>query len=455
MSSVNPEQCLVVELVQAIDEARAKKLPFAILKKITLHVADALAIGVAARTEKVSQHVIQGQLAGSGSGSCPLIGGGTASAMAASFINSAMIHMLDFDDIYDAGRLHPGAVVIPAVMAAAELNDASDEQVIEAITYACELMSKLGAVAAPEGKGPGADWFLTQLFGYIAAALGAGMVLGLSNQQLVSAIGLAYMQAAGGKEAGFGVGSTARSIYPAFAAQGGLQSALLAKAGVAGPQSALDGAASLFKIYFGEQLAPDKRRSLLDFSVWNFMGVEVKPWPSCRLSHPYVAVALDSREVVLQNPGASLRVAVNASAARLCHPLPERCRPLTLQDAKYSIPFMTAFALVHGHPTLANLNHGILLDTDVLDMALRIEVQEVLPDNPGHPQAVLMVFEHTHKIYSSEFVVADLQMDASQIQSKFMACFVHANATDIALMVWSQVGQGHLRNAMKILARLT
>jgi hypothetical protein len=116
---------------------------------------------------------------------------------------------------------------------------------------------------------------------------------------------------------------------------------------------------------------------------------------------------------------------------------------------------MTAFALVHGHPTLANLNHGILLDTDVLDMALRIEVNEVLPDNPGHPQAVLMVFEHTHKIYSSEFVVADLQMDAIQIQSKFMACFMHANVSDIALMVWSQVEQGHFRNAMKILSRLT
>jgi 2-methylcitrate dehydratase PrpD len=441
----NPLSLLLIEQVL---NAYKRGLPTDLVAKTHLHIADAVAIGLAARDTEMAKLILESQLRGAGKGKCVLIGGGHASALAATFINSALIHILDFDDIYDAGRLHPGTVVLPAALAAANLSGASDKEIVASVALASEVMCKLGVIASPKGEGPGSDWFLTQLFGYVAAAIAAGLVLKLSPKQLVSAVGLAYMQVAGGKEAGFGTGSNARSIYPAYAAQGGLQAALMAQAGVLGPVSALDGAAGLFKIYFGAKLSASKRSALLDFTVWHSQHVQVKPWPSCRLSHPYVLVGMAAQEMNTAKPEAVIRVAVNASAAKLCKPLAGRRQPKTLQDAKYSIPFMTAFALVKGAPTLVNLTQTSLTDPAILATAARIVIDEVLPDKPGHPNALLTLEVGRKKILTERFKQSDLVMTAQDIESKFKACFEAAQHTTRSAKAWRLFCRGKIQKAL-------
>ncbi|SHH18365.1 MmgE/PrpD family protein [Pollutimonas bauzanensis] len=441
---------LSAAIVQSLLRARQRGLPPAVLESTRLHIADALGIGAAARSTALAGQVMAAQGLLSGAGSCRLIGGGKAAPAAAAYINAALIHILDYDDIHDVGRLHPGAVVLPAALAAAETAGASDEALVEAVALATELICRLGVVCAPQGEGPGSEWFLTQLFGYVAASVAAGLALGLSQDALVSAIGLAYMQAAGGKQAGFGTGATARAVYPAFAAQGGLQAAFLARAGLTGPEGALDGAAGLFRIYLGGQLQPEQRAALLDFSAWHCGAVDIKPWPSCRLSHPYVAVALAARAA--QQSGAILRarVAVNASAARLCRPLPQRRRPLTLQDAKYSIPFMTAFALVRGAPSLDGLGEGAMRDPQVLDMADRIGVEETLPDNPGHPPAVLTLEHEGGRASTWRYAPGDLRMDRDSTRAKFFECYRYAGLESAAGAAWQAAIDGHIGKAMQL-----
>ncbi|HEY9280871.1 MAG TPA: MmgE/PrpD family protein [Eoetvoesiella sp.] len=446
---VHAQAPLSASLVQSLLAAR-KSLPGDMLFKTRLHIADALGIATAARPSELARFVLEGQKAAAGDGVCQLIGGGQASAMAAAFINSSLIHILDYDDIHDVGRLHPATVILPAVLAAAELVDASDQEIIEAVALGNELICRLGVVCAPQGDGPGSEWFLTQLLGYIAASFAAGLVLGLSPRKLVSSIGLAYMQAAGGKQAGFGIGSNGRAIYPAFAAQGGVQAALLARAGMDGPEGALDGAASLFQIYLGRPLTESQREALLDFSSWHFLDVDIKPWPSCRLSHPYVAAGIAARDIFALQPAAGVRVAVNASAARLCRPLQARRQPETLQDAKYSIPFMTAFALVHGAPSLASLNDSVLSDKAVLDMAARVQLDEGLADNPGHPAAVLTLEHEGNVLIRSVFKAADLEMDETRIRSKFIDCFRHGAVQHNAQAAWQSVLDGRVRAAIRL-----
>lgn len=208
-----------------------------------LRIADSVGIALAAaRSGDTAQQSIAGAGDGSAGGACSIFGSARREApAAAAFANSALVHVLDFDDIHDAARLHPTTVTLPAALAAAQLAGARGEAVVDAVLLADELMCRLGVVCSPTGTGPGSDWFLTQLFGYFGAAAAAGSVLGLDEDTLVSAFGLAYMQAAGGKQAGFGTGSTARAIYPAFAAQGSVQACLLARAGIKGPEGAFDG----------------------------------------------------------------------------------------------------------------------------------------------------------------------------------------------------------------------
>ena len=432
-------QNLSQRLVAHFLELKATGIPDALRDQAALHVADAMAIGWAATAcqplaGQVSRAMDQGTLGGA----CRVFGSARRLPPAlAAFENAALIHTLDFDDIHDVARLHPTAVTLPAALAAAELCGANLHAVIEAVALGNELMCRMGCMFQPQGSGPGSDWFLTQLFGYFGAALSSGLVLGLDEQQLVSSLGFAYMQMAGGKEAGFGVGATGRSIYPAFAAMGGVTATQLASTGLLGPSSVLVGAANLFRLYLHGDPTPSQLQQLFERDRWAFAVTHIKPWPCCRLSHPYVAASLALRGQLEREDIVHLRVEVNASAAKLCRPLEERRRPTTLQDAKYSIPFMTAFTLVHGVVDLNGLCADSLQDGAVHAMADRISIEETLPDCAGHPPARL----HATTSSGRELTVVAPEFDLTHrgIHAKFVQCLAFAGVGDQAEAVWHRL----------------
>ena len=419
-------------IVAALLARRAVGLPEMLRRKTRLHIADSIGIALAARSGlPIGTQVIAAMGAGCGTGNGTVIGGGQdgRSGLApphAAFVNAALIHALDFDDIHDVARLHPTTVTLPAAMAAADLAGAPADAVAEAVCLGNELMCRLGVLLSPTGSGPGADWLLTQVFGYSGATLAAGLVLDLDADAIVAALGLAYMQAAGGKETAYGVGATARSIYPAFAAMGGVHAALLARAGIVGPASAFDGPAGLFKLYFGGDPDPARAAWLCDGDDWAWEATEVKPWPSCRLSHPYIAAALALRPQLQGRRIDRIVVAVNASAGKLCRPLESRRRPETLQDAKYSVPFMTAFALAHGKVDLSNLGAEAFKDQAARTLVKRLEIQDRLPDNPGHPPAEITV-EAAGQVYCSPKPVR-VDVPEEAVRRKFLSCLSHAGA---------------------------
>lgn len=366
-----------------IERSRSSLAP-ANLAHTRRHVGDFTAIAIAARDTSALAAQVRNAMAANGEG-----------PPTRAFVLSAYAHILDFDDIHDLGRVHPGSVVVAAALAAASMQPTSHGRLLGAVSAAGELLCRMGLAWKPVGTGPGSDWFLTQLFGYFAGAAAAGLVLGMDEEQLQSALGLAYMQAAGGKEAGFGTGGNARAIYPAFAAMGGVQAALLARAGVVGPPASLDGLAGFFRLYLGMPLSREQTALLLDDGVEAWPETHIKPWPSCRHSHPFVRAASALQQELRQagRTPASVTVRVNQSAAKLCEPLAQRRRPQTLQDAKYSVPFMVAFCLVHGEPTLLNLGESTLGDEAVLAMASRVEVELSHDDAPGLPHARITVLD--------------------------------------------------------------
>lgn len=429
-------------LVRELLRRQREGLPARILDKTRLHVVDAVGIGLGARPSALAAQVMAAMAVGASGGTGGVLGAPQgAPPPQAAFVNAALMHILDYDDIHDEARLHPTTVSLGSALAVAPLTKASGRRVLEAVALGNELMCRLGAMLRPTGQGPGSDWFLTQLFGYLGAALSAGLVLGHDEDTLVSALGLAYMQAAGGKQAGFGTGSTARAIYPAFAAMGGVQSGMIAATGIAGPEQSLDGAGGLFRIYLGIEATPERRDFLLADS-WHFEQVEIKLWPSCRLSHPYVAAALDLCEQ-LKLAGKTLadaqriEVGVNASAAKLCRPIEDRRRPDTLQDAKYSIPWMVAFTLARGAVNLATLNDSALSAQDIHALADRVEIVENLPDRPGHPPAEIRL--HCGDRVLQNPPVDSFAISPQQAHGKFESCLAEAGTPQRAQALWTRL----------------
>ena len=116
--------------------------------------------------------------------------------------NASMGHALDFDDTYNKVMLHPGVVSVPPALAAAEMGDrVSGKEFITAVTLAVDMGCRMCLVmkAPTKKKDPPRwqSWHFTALFGYFMAAVAAGRLLRLDEEQILNALGLAYHQAAG------------------------------------------------------------------------------------------------------------------------------------------------------------------------------------------------------------------------------------------------------------------
>jgi hypothetical protein len=108
---------------------------------------------------------------------------------------------------------------------------------------------------------------------------------------------------------------------------------------------------------------------------------------------------------------------------------------------------MTAYTLVHGAPTLQGLSGQALTDAAVLRMAERIELEDGLPDNPGHPQAALALLENGRVLRQASFQAEDLQVDGTLARKKFDDCLRHAAWPDRAEALWTTLMQGRVQAA--------
>lgn len=419
-----------------------------------LLIADSLAISHAAiRLSRPARLTIDGALAGVDGGSSHIFGRSAPVPPATSaFANSALAHSLDFDDTHDLARLHTTTVTLPAALAVGELVDAPGDRVLLGFILGSEVMCRIGLAAKPAATGPVSLWFLTQLAGYLGAAVTAGIVLDLDDAQLMSAIGFAYSQAAGAKEAAIGTGSDARSIYPAFAASGGVTAALLARAGLRGPASALDGPTGFWEAYLGGPPDDEVRQRLLGVgSSWEFGRIVAKPWPSCRMAHPYIDAVLALPPIDAEID--EIRISVNASAARLCSPPRQRRRPVTLADASFSVPYMTALALAKGAVDLGTVIPSVLDDADIHALADLVIVEQSLPDGPGNPAPEVTVLAGGRE-YSSTGRPEPV-MSVLELRAKFDGCLAAGGFQETADELWRTAATLSDRGCRDTMNRIT
>jgi 2-methylcitrate dehydratase PrpD len=309
----------------------------------------------------------------SGAGPCRIIGFELAAAPAvAALVNGAMSHALDFEDTHDGGLVHPNGTALPAALAIAQLRgDVSGPEFIAALALGaditCRLGLSMGNVDTPRG------WAIRPLLGTYGATAAAGRLLGLDEHQLVDAFALAFSQAT--SSAGFFgyAPSHMREVRDAFGAQAAVTAALLARGGVRCHDQPIEGPQGLFALYAGGDYDPDRLLAGLG-RVFEGEHLSFKPWPSCRGTHPFVEAALELRARHAIRPEDIERIDAEVSDlfGVLCEPFAQKCRPQTANDAKFSLPFTTATALVHGRLGLADFEPHALADEAVAALAQRI-----------------------------------------------------------------------------------
>ena len=197
-------------------------------------------------------------------------------------LNGMMGHALELDDVHTGSKSHVGAVVVETAWTLAEAMGESGRRLLEAVITGYEVMARVGmAMDVVSNRKRG--WHGTGIIGTFGAAAAAGHLLGLDEDQMVSALGMAGTQSSG-LWAFLEEGATCKKLHPARAAVNGLTAAVLAKGGMTGPERILDaGDGGLYRA-----VADSFNMETLVNGLgtgYEILKIDKKPYPCCRTTH--------------------------------------------------------------------------------------------------------------------------------------------------------------------------
>ena len=265
-----------------------------------------------------------------------------ASALSAAYLAGTGAHGLEIDDGYRAGSVHPGAVVVPAVLAAGYGLGASGAALMTAVTAGYEAAARIAAAAQPELRRRG--FHATAAAGVFGAAAAAGALHGLGEAAMENAFGLAA-SSAGGLFAFVQGGGEVKRLHPGHAAREGLLAALLAERGIEGPPQVLEARDGFFQAFAGHDVRAGKAAGLDLFAGWDGFAITdcyIKPYPCCRHFH----AALDALFEILRaqdlTPDRVAAIEVGTYAFAAAH---GEAGWDSLASAQLSFPFVMATAL--------------------------------------------------------------------------------------------------------------
>ena len=258
---------------------------------------------------------------------------------------AARAHVLDFDDLHMPSTAHISAVCVPAALAAG-----GGEQ---AYLAGAGVMARLGAALG--WRHYEAGWHATCTAGAPGAAVAAAVGLGLDPEGIAVALALA-VPAAGGVQRAFG--TSAKALQVGFAAEAGLRAARLASNGATAAPAALEDWLALVggdpaALSFDGPAVPG--------------GLAVKLYPCCyALQRPISAVASlpqvapsDVETVVVRTPESSLQPLIHHA-------------PRTGLEAKFSLEYGIAAALLDGHPGLESFDDPGVLRPEAQRLVKRV-----------------------------------------------------------------------------------
>ncbi|OHD59839.1 MAG: hypothetical protein A2096_12470, partial [Spirochaetes bacterium GWF1_41_5] len=205
------------------------------------------------------------------------------------FVNSIMTHALDFDDVYMPAALHVTSLLFPTALSTAEFVKAGGREYLTAFILGTEVACLLGK--ASRNRRNGINFLQTSVEGIFGATAAACRLLKLSVDETVHAMGIAYAQASGNRQAPTDLVLTKR-MQPAFAARDAVYAALLAKKGITGAHRALEGEFGLFKIYYINTPPAENELRRRKDDQWQIERLSIKKYTSCGTSHSLIDAAL-------------------------------------------------------------------------------------------------------------------------------------------------------------------
>jgi 2-methylcitrate dehydratase PrpD len=310
-------------------------------------------------------------------GHARLANGRRATLRAAALINGAASHSVEFDDIYRDAGYHPGSPVISAALAAAQATGSTGEAFLRAVIVGYEVSTRIGEAVMPSHY---RYWHTTGTVGSFGAAAAVATVLRCNPEQFMHALATVGTFASGLQQA-FRSQAMTKPLHGGHAADAGAMSAMAASKGVTGALDILEG-----EVGFGAAMStkPDWSKATRGLGRdYHIVAVTFKNHGCCGHTFPAIdaVLALKAKHSLTHKDIRKIRLASYKAGLDII----DNATPEGEYQAKFSIQYTVAHALVYGSVRLNAFLPERLNDPDVRALMQKIEVVADPELSKGYP----------------------------------------------------------------------
>jgi 2-methylcitrate dehydratase PrpD len=375
------------QLAAWFSNLRYEDLPDDVVKNTRLRILDIVGLSLAGSQLEYGPMAHKAALAIGGQPEAHIIGyGDHIGAPSAAMANGLMAHCLEFDDTHNETLVHASVATVTAALSAGELAGTSGKEIVTAVAGANELACRIGVVA------PGAlhrnGFHSTGVIGTFSTAYLACRLFGLDAGLMRHAVGIAGSMTSGSLEC-WSDNTHAKALHPGWAAHSGIIAAYLARAGLTGPRSVLEGRWGFFRSHVQQPDYHYQYDRLLGGlgTEWESRNLSFKPFPVGHVSHPYISAILRLHAQGLRSDQVN-RITCRLNAEWIpivAEPLHEKLKPETPWHGRVSLQYTLAEALYTGRIDVLSYGRDNLRNSEILDLASKVHC-EVDPDAPGREQ---------------------------------------------------------------------
>ncbi|HEX6540259.1 MAG TPA: MmgE/PrpD family protein [Ktedonobacterales bacterium] len=357
------------ELASFLADLRFEDIPSLVVRRAEDLFLDWLASALAGRNARpVRAFEAIAATMGPADGPCEiLVSRQRTSPLFAALVNGAASHVVEQDDVHNGSVFHPGTVVWPAVLAAAQQTGASGRDLIAAGVVGYETGIRVGEAL---GRSHYRVFHTTGTAGTLAAAAGTAHVLGAVARMMLHALGSAGTQAAGLWEF-LRDAADSKQLHTAKAAADGLLAAYLAREGMTGALRIVEGAQGM-----AAGMSTDASFAPLVTELgsrWCMAETSFKFHASCRHTHPAADALLQlmREESLSAEDVRHVRARVHQAAIDVLAPA---ARAETIHQAKFSMPFVLALIALRGHAAITDFSDESLSDPAIRAFMPKVEM---------------------------------------------------------------------------------
>jgi len=358
-------------------DVKFENLPEKVVEETKKQVLDYIGVAIGGIGEAGATQVRELAVEWGGAPQSTIIGSGEkVPAPNAAQSNASMAHSLDFDDVHEAAIMHPGVVTVSTAMAIGEyIGKLSGQDFIHAIAVGGDMICRMGLATRPGDDIHQYGWHFTTLNGFMTSAAVAAKLLGLTEQQIVYAIGIGYHQSCGNGQV-VKDGALTKRLGPGFAVRGGIQAAMLASKGVTGAVNSLQGIQGYYKVYHGNCYSEELLIGELG-TRFESGNTSIKPYPCCRGTHPTAdaALSLTREHGVTADNVESIKIwCGKGTLGLLGEPADIKTRPRNTVDSQFSLAWACASAIARKRVALTSFTKEAIADEELLAITSKITV---------------------------------------------------------------------------------